>query len=323
MRVIGHWSGGKPVEGVSGRSGPVFDPASGEQKAEVAFASPDEVDAAVRAASEAFEQWSGASISTRAKTLFAFRELVNAHVEELAAIVSDEHGKVITDARGEVQRGLEVVEFACGIPQLLKGEYSDQVSTGVDMFSYRQPLGVVCGITPFNFPVMVPMWMHPIAIACGNTFVLKPSERDPSASMLIAELWARSRLARRGVQRSERRQGGGRRPPRSSGDRGRLLRRLDPDRTVRPLARDGGGQAWPRRSAGPRTTPWSCRMPTSTLPPTTWWRPPSGQPEKGAWPSRPPWSWVGPGDALVDVLRDKASGIRVVPVVTSRARWAR
>ncbi len=134
------------------------------------------------------------SISTRAKTLFAFRELVNAHVEELAGIVSDEHGKVITDARGEVQRGLEVVEFACGIPQLLKGEYSDQVSTGVDMFSYRQPLGVVCGITPFNFPVMVPMWMHPIAIACGNTFVLKPSERDPSASMLVAELWAEAGL---------------------------------------------------------------------------------------------------------------------------------
>ena len=194
MRVIGHWTGGKPVEGASGRSGPVFDPASGEQTAEVALASPDEVDAAVRAASEAFEQWSGASISIRAKTLFAFRELVNAHVEELAGIVSDEHGKVITDARGEVQRGLEVVEFACGIPQLLKGEYSDQVSTGVDMFSYRQPLGVVCGITPFNFPVMVPMWMHPIAIACGNTFVLKPSERDPSASMLIAELWAEAGL---------------------------------------------------------------------------------------------------------------------------------
>ena len=121
MRVIGHWTGGKPVEGASGRSGPVFDPASGEQTAEVAFASPDEVDAAVRAASEAFEQWSGSSLSTRAKTLFAFRELVNAHVEELAGVVSDEHGKVITDARGEVQRGLEVVEFACGIPQLLEG----------------------------------------------------------------------------------------------------------------------------------------------------------------------------------------------------------
>ncbi len=194
MRVIGHWAGGKPVEGVSGRSGPVFDPATGEQTAEVSFASRDEVDATVRSASEAFEQWSASSLSTRAKALFAFRELVNSHLDELAAVVSDEHGKVISDARGEVQRGLEVVEFACGIPQLLKGEYSDQVSTGIDMFSYRQPLGVVCGITPFNFPVMVPMWMHPIAIACGNTFVLKPSERDPSASLLIAELWAEAGL---------------------------------------------------------------------------------------------------------------------------------
>ena len=194
MKVVGHWTGGKPVEGISGRSGPVFDPASGEQTAEVAFAGADEVDAAVRAATDAFEQWSGASLSARTKVLFAFRELVNAHVEKLAAVLSDEHGKVISDARGEVQRGLEVVEFACGIPQLLKGEYSDQVSTGVDMFSYRQPLGVVGGITPFNFPVMVPMWMHPVAIACGNTFVLKPSERDPSASMLVAELWAEAGL---------------------------------------------------------------------------------------------------------------------------------
>ena len=194
MRSIGHWTGGKPVAGMSGRSGPVFDPASGEVRAEVAFAGPDEVDAAVCAASSAFDLWSASSLSTRAKALFAFRELVNARADELAAVVSDEHGKVLSDARGEVQRGLEVIEFACGIPQLLKGEYSDQVSTGIDMFSYRQPLGVVCGITPFNFPAMVPMWMYPIAIACGNTFVLKPSERDPSASMLVAELWADSGL---------------------------------------------------------------------------------------------------------------------------------
>ena len=149
---------------------------------------------AVQAASAAFQQWSGSSLTARAKILFAFRELVNARTDELAGIVSDEHGKVISDARGEVQRGLEVVEFACGIPHLLKGEYSDQVSAGVDVFSYRQPLGVVGGITPFNFPVMVPMWMHPIAIACGNTFVLKPSERDPSASILVAEMWAEAGL---------------------------------------------------------------------------------------------------------------------------------
>ena len=142
----------------------------------------------------AFADWSEASLSRRAKVMFAFRELLNANVEKLARIVSSEHGKVLDDAKGEVLRGLEVVEFACGIPQLLKGEYSDQVSTTVDAFSFRQPLGVCAGITPFNFPAMVPMWMHPVAIACGNTFVLKPSERDPSASNLVAELYAEAGL---------------------------------------------------------------------------------------------------------------------------------
>lgn len=190
MKAIGHWVNGKPTGSSPERSGPVFNPATGEQQAEVAFASPADVDAAVSAASAAFEQWGQSSLSARTKVLFAFREVVNARLDELAGIVSDEHGKVFSDALGEVQRGLEVIEFACGIPHLLKGEYSDQVSSGVDMMSYRQPLGVVCGITPFNFPVMVPMWMYPIAIACGNTFVLKPSERDPSASMVIAEMWA-------------------------------------------------------------------------------------------------------------------------------------
>jgi len=194
MRTIGHWVGGKAVEGASGRHGAVFNPATGEQQAEVAFAGTAEVDDVVNAAASAFESWSQSSLSTRAKILFGFRELVNAHVDELAGIVSDEHGKVLSDARGEVQRGLEVIEFACGIPQLLKGEFSDQVSTDVDVFSYRQPLGVACGITPFNFPAMVPMWMYPIAIACGNTFVLKPSERDPSASFLVAKLWAEAGL---------------------------------------------------------------------------------------------------------------------------------
>jgi malonate-semialdehyde dehydrogenase (acetylating)/methylmalonate-semialdehyde dehydrogenase len=193
VKTIEHWIGGKTTAGAE-RSGPVWDPASGEQKAEVAFASTEEVAAAVGAAQAAFEGWAQSSLSKRAKVLFAFRELVNARQRELAGIVSDEHGKVLSDALGEVQRGLEVIEFACGIPQLLKGEYSDQVSTGVDMLSYRQPLGVVCGITPFNFPVMVPMWMYPIAIACGNAFVLKPSERDPSVSMLIAEMWSAAGL---------------------------------------------------------------------------------------------------------------------------------
>jgi malonate-semialdehyde dehydrogenase (acetylating)/methylmalonate-semialdehyde dehydrogenase len=194
LRTITHWIGGKSEPGTSTRTGPVWNPATGEQQAEVALASQADVSTAVATAAAAFETWSQSSLSTRTKVLFAFRELVNARTQELAEIISDEHGKVVSDARGEVQRGLEVVEFACGIPTLLKGEYSDQVSGGVDLFSFRQPLGVCAGITPFNFPAMVPMWMHPVAVACGNTFVLKPSERDPSASMLVAELWAEAGL---------------------------------------------------------------------------------------------------------------------------------
>jgi malonate-semialdehyde dehydrogenase (acetylating) / methylmalonate-semialdehyde dehydrogenase len=193
-RAIRHRIGGKETNGASSRTAPVWDPATGEQQAEVVLAEPADVDAAVAAAREAFAEWSQASISRRAKVMFAFRELLNENVEELGRIVSSEHGKVLEDAKGEVLRGLEVVEFACGIPQLMKGEYSDQVSTTVDAFSFRQPLGVCAGITPFNFPAMVPMWMHPVAIACGNAFVLKPSERDPSASNFVAELYARAGL---------------------------------------------------------------------------------------------------------------------------------
>ena len=193
-RTIRHRIGGEETTGSSTRTSPVWDPATGEQQAEVVLAEPADVDAAVRAAREAFADWSEASLSRRAKVMFAFRELLNENVEELARIVSSEHGKVFEDAKGEVLRGLEVVEFACGIPHLMKGEYSDQVSTTVDAFSFRQPLGVCAGITPFNFPAMVPMWMHPVAIACGNAFVLKPSERDPSASNLVAELYAAAGL---------------------------------------------------------------------------------------------------------------------------------
>ena len=192
--TIEHWIGGSTTSGASTRRSPVYNPATGAQQAEVLLAEPGDVDAAVAAARQAFPGWSQASLSNRTKIMFAFRELVNQHVRELAEIVSDEHGKVLSDAAGEVQRGLEVIEFACGIPQLLKGEYSDQVSTGVDVFSFRSPLGVVAGITPFNFPVMVPMWMYPVAIACGNTFVLKPSERDPSASLYVARLFAEAGL---------------------------------------------------------------------------------------------------------------------------------
>jgi malonate-semialdehyde dehydrogenase (acetylating)/methylmalonate-semialdehyde dehydrogenase len=194
VKTIQHWIGGTLTTGASTRTAPVWNPATGEQQAEVLLAESADVDAAVGTAKTAFQDWRDSSLSKRSTILFAFRQLVHEHLDDLAGIVSDEHGKVVSDARGEVQRGLEVVEFACGIPQLLKGEYSDQVSAGVDSYSFRQPLGVVAGITPFNFPVMVPMWMHPIAIACGNTFVLKPSERDPSASLYIARLWQQAGL---------------------------------------------------------------------------------------------------------------------------------
>jgi malonate-semialdehyde dehydrogenase (acetylating)/methylmalonate-semialdehyde dehydrogenase len=194
MRTIQHWISGTSTAGGSSRTAPVWNPATGEQQAEVILGTTDDVDAAVQSAAAAFENWSQTSLSRRTRTLFAFRELINDHIDELSEIISDEHGKVLSDAKGEVRRGLEVVEFACGIPQLLKGEYSDQVSTNVDAFSYREPLGVCAGITPFNFPIMVPMWMYPVAIACGNTFVLKPSERDPSVSDRVAALWAEAGL---------------------------------------------------------------------------------------------------------------------------------
>jgi malonate-semialdehyde dehydrogenase (acetylating) / methylmalonate-semialdehyde dehydrogenase len=194
MRTIEHWIGGRTTAGESTRRGRVWNPATGEQQAELVLASRSDVDAAVKAAGQALAEWSQASLSQRTKVLFAFRELVNANLGRIAEAITDEHGKVLSDARGEVQRGLEVVEFACGIPQLLKGDFSAQVSTGVDLYSFREPLGVCVGITPFNFPAMVPMWMFPVAIACGNTFVLKPSERDPSASLLLAQLWAEAGL---------------------------------------------------------------------------------------------------------------------------------
>jgi malonate-semialdehyde dehydrogenase (acetylating)/methylmalonate-semialdehyde dehydrogenase len=194
LTTIEHWIGGTFTSGTATRRGPVYNPATGQQQHEVVLAETADVDAAVSAAKTAFETWQDASLSKRTKILFNFRELVNNRTKQIAEIISDEHGKVLSDAAGEVQRGLEVIEFACGIPQMLKGEYSDQASTNVDVFSFREPLGVCAGITPFNFPAMVPMWMHPVAIACGNTFVLKPSERDPSASNYVAELWREAGL---------------------------------------------------------------------------------------------------------------------------------
>ena len=192
---ISHWIGGKPWTGATpASSGAIYNPATGQLTGTVDFADQSVVDAAVRAGAEAFTAWREASLVKRAAVMFAFRELVRAHAAELAELISAEHGKVASDAAGEVSRGLEVVEFACGIPHLLKGAYSENVSTGVDAYSIRQPLGVVAGITPFNFPAMVPMWMFPIAIAAGNAFVLKPSEKDPSASVRLAELLAEAGL---------------------------------------------------------------------------------------------------------------------------------
>ena len=189
-KTITHWIDGKLYEKAAERSGDVFNPATGEVQAKVAFASPAVVDEAVESAWKASQTWRSVSIAKRTKILFAFRQLVDKHQHEIAKLLTLEHGKVTGDALGEVNRGLEVIEFACGIADLAKGEYSENVSTEVDTYSIRQPLGVVAGITPFNFPAMVPMWMYPIAIACGNTFVLKPSERDPSASMFCAQLLA-------------------------------------------------------------------------------------------------------------------------------------
>jgi malonate-semialdehyde dehydrogenase (acetylating)/methylmalonate-semialdehyde dehydrogenase len=194
MRQITHWIDNAPYDGVVERTGEVFDPATGLVQAGVAFADQTVVDGAVASAAAAFEEWRDASLSRRAKVMFSFRDLVDRHRDELAKLLTAEHGKVFSDALGEVQRGLEVIEFACGIPQLLKGQYSENVSTRVDSYSIRQPLGVVAGITPFNFPAMVPMWMYPIAIACGNTFVLKPSEKDPTVAVRCAELFTEAGL---------------------------------------------------------------------------------------------------------------------------------
>src|SRR5881398_747405 len=188
LNRINHWIGGTRVAGESGRSGPVYNPATGEQTGEVDFASVEEVDRAVQTAKQAFPGWRALSLSRRTEIFFRIRDLVDRNRTELAKLLTAEHGKVLSDAKGEVARGLEVIEYCCGIPELLKGGFSEQASTGIDVYSIRQPLGVCAGITPFNFPAMVPMWMWAPALACGNTFVLKPSEKDPSASVYAAEL---------------------------------------------------------------------------------------------------------------------------------------
>jgi malonate-semialdehyde dehydrogenase (acetylating)/methylmalonate-semialdehyde dehydrogenase len=188
LKTISSWAGGKPVVSGSGRCGVVWNPATGEPRAHVEFAGAAEVDAAVACAVEAFEPWRATPLSRRAEIMFSLRELVHANKPAIAELITLEHGKTLPDAMGEVSRGLENIEFACGIPNLLKGGFTEQASRGIDVYQIRQPLGVVAGITPFNFPAMVPMWMFPNALACGNTFILKPSEKDPSVSMFLAGL---------------------------------------------------------------------------------------------------------------------------------------
>jgi malonate-semialdehyde dehydrogenase (acetylating)/methylmalonate-semialdehyde dehydrogenase len=194
IEELGHFIAGRRVTGTGSRFGDVFDPAAGEAIARVAFAAPSEVDAAVKAARDAFPAWSATPPLSRARAMFRYKELLEQNRDKLARLIGREHGKVLADAVGEVTRGIEVVEFVCGIPHLLKGEFTENVGTNIDGFSLRQPLGVCAGITPFNFPAMVPMWMFPVAIACGNSFVLKPSERDPSAPLFLAELLAQAGL---------------------------------------------------------------------------------------------------------------------------------
>jgi len=194
METINHYIGGRIVEGTSGRHGDVYNPALGELIRRVAFADEGELDAAVGAANEAFPAWAATPPLRRARVLFRLKGLIEQHMDDLAAAITEEHGKTVDDAKGSITRGLEVVEFACGIPHLLKGEFSEDVGRGVDSYSVRQPLGVVAGITPFNFPAMIPLWMSPVAIACGNCFILKPSEKDPSFSLLLAELYKQAGL---------------------------------------------------------------------------------------------------------------------------------
>ncbi|MFJ4027528.1 CoA-acylating methylmalonate-semialdehyde dehydrogenase [Paenarthrobacter sp. NPDC089989] len=194
MTVINHFISGIEAAGNGTETKPVYNPATGAVTAQLRLANRDDLDNTVAIAKKASETWGDISLAKRTAVLFKFRELVASHVDELAALITAEHGKVLSDARGEIGRGLEVIEFACGIPQLLKGEYSDQASTGIDVFSFREPVGVVAGITPFNFPVMVPLWMAPMAIATGNAFILKPSHRVPSAAMLLAKLFKEAGL---------------------------------------------------------------------------------------------------------------------------------
>ena len=254
LKTIGHWIGGASVAGESGRTGPVYNPATGEQTGEVAFASVEEIDRAVTTASDAHTTWRHFSLSKRAELFFRIYQLFDEHRDDLARLLTAEHGKVLSDAHGEVQRGIEVIEYVCGIPELLKGAYSEQASSGIDVYSIRQPLGVVAGITPFNFPAMVPMWMwapgdrvrehvHPEAVREGPVRVA--SHRRAAEG---------GRASRRRLQRRAGGQDRGRRDPPAPRHRGGLLRRLDADRALRLRDRHEGRVSACRLSAARRTT---------------------------------------------------------------------
>ena len=240
---ITHWIAGKPWEGPVNRWGDVYNPARGEPSARVAFADAATVDAAVAAATDAARSWGRTSLAARARILFAFRELVERRKRDLAEILTREHGKVLSDAMGEVSRGLEVVEFACGLPHLLKGEFSENVSTDVDSYSIRQPLGVVAGITPFNFPAMVPMWMYPLAIALRQCLHPQAVREGPVRRPVLRRAPGRGRSATGRLQRRPRRQGRGRCDPRASGDSGGELRRVHANRALYLRDRHAARQA--------------------------------------------------------------------------------
>jgi len=265
MENLGHFIDGKPVP-ASGATAPITDPATGKVTREVALGTAADVDKAVAAATRAFPAWAATPAPRRAAVMFRFKALIEQHADELARLITSEHGKVLSDARGSLQRGLEVVEFACGIPHLLKGEFSENVGTGIDAYSLRQPLGVCAGITPFNFPAMVPLWMFPVALSCGNTFILKPSEKVPGCSMRLAELLSEAGAppgvfnivngAKETVDASS--------PipasPRSASSARRRWRSMSTAPAPTP---ENACRLW----AAPRTTWWSCPTPISTRQP--------------------------------------------------------
>ncbi len=254
MRDVGHFIGGKVVKGTSGRQGDVFDPNTGEVQAKVALASKSEVEAAIANAEAAQPAWAATNPQRRARVMFKFLELAAKENDSLAKLLSSEHGKVLADAKGDIQRGIEVVEFACGIPNLMKGEYTEGAGPGIDLYSVRQALGVVAGITPFNFPAMIPLWKAAPAIACGNAFILKPSERDPSVPMRHRRTVPRGGTPARHLQRHQWRQGSGRYAAQGCARQSDRLCRLVVHRGIHLLNRHARTENACNASAAPRTT---------------------------------------------------------------------